>query len=618
MSPRPYRNARSPALLALQSVLLAATSVWALWLVAAQTLLWTPLLRSLINAHAPKIRLEYQYAWSIVPGVVHVRGFVLTGQDRSVEWRLALDQARTFIPVGQLASRIFHAQHVRAHGVAFALRRRLPPDEVAPERVRGLPLIPGLPDLPRREEGPDDNLPDFRYRLFTVWLEDVTADQVRQIWIDGWRMDGTAEVAGAFYLKPVRDVLVAPGELHVERASVNGLSQPVADGVQGTLRVSIGHFDPRGITLQRFFGTVDVDAELRGRIAGLEALGARGGAGPAEVRARVRRGRLESGGLTADLDRLSWRGVLADHAQVRGDAAPLVRVGATISGARMPRTASRAESIRAVLTGGPFDFGRPRLPDHAELDVKGGAIADLRHLGAKLFRDRRVETGRGAFTAHLEGPLHRLGGWARVSLRGVRVAAKGVKVRGDARIAARIRALDLGSGADLTGTQVAIEHGRLVPDLEIGPGWWGRARLRKARIRFHPLRLDADLDARCRDARPIVGVYARAAGLPDFLNSLFGMDGLIVYGSAHAGRGWFSVPEITAEGDNASVRATLREDDAGRRGAALLSAHGISIALDLDGGGSSLHLFGPGDFFADRQKDIRAQPMGRRAPRRPR
>jgi hypothetical protein len=303
---------------------------------------------------------------------------------------------------------------------------------------------------------------------------------------------------------------------------------------------------------------------------------------------------------------------------VRGDARPQVSIEAAFTGARMPQLASRAESIRAVLSGKTFDFGRPRLPDRAKMDFEGGAIEDVRRIGARLFRDRRVESGRGAFAAHLEGPLHRLAGWARVSLRDVQVATKGLKVRGDARVWARIRSFDSDTGAVLTGTRVAIDHGRLVPDMEIGPGWWGRGRLRSARIRFHPLRLDADLDARCRDARPIVGVYAREAGLPDFLNSLFGMDGLIVYGSAHAGRGWFSVPEITAEGNNASVRATLREDDAGRRGAALLTAHGISIALGLDGGGSSLHIFGPGDFFADRQNEIRAQPMGRRAPRRPR
>jgi hypothetical protein len=91
------------------------------------------------------------------------------------------------------------------------------------------------------------------------------------------------------------------------------------------------------------------------------------------------------------------------------------------------------------------------------------------------------------------------------------------------------------------------------------------------------------------------------------------MDGLSVRGSAHAGRGWITVPEVSAEGNGASVSATLRHDGQGQVGAALLTVHGITFALDLDGG-SSLHLFGPGGFFADRQREVRAMPMGRRAP----
>ncbi|MGZ6126479.1 MAG: hypothetical protein ACXWLR_16030, partial [Myxococcales bacterium] len=83
----------------------------------------------------------------------------------------------------------------------------------------------------------------------------------------------------------------------------------------------------------------------------------------------------------------------------------------------------------------------------------------------------------------------------------------------------------------------------------------------------------------------------------------------------HAGRGWVSLPELVAEGDGASVRATLRQDPGSQRGAALLTVSGISVALDLDGGGSSLHLFGPGDFFAERQREVRAIPLARRAPR---
>jgi len=280
--------------------------------------------------------------------------------------------------------------------------------------------------------------------------------------------------------------------------------------------------------------------------------------------------------------------------------------------------AAEAEVARARLAGDPIDFAKLRGPKFAALDLDGGGITDARRLGARLFHNRRVAGGSGSFSAHLEGPPDRLGGQARVALSRLRVRARGVIVRGDARIRARIARLDPRHGADLTGTRIAVDGGRLVPDEEISPGWWGRAVLTRARLRFDSARLDADLQARCRDARPIVGLYAHLSDLPGFLNSLFAMDGLVVHGSAQAGRGWVRLPEVRAEGNDASIRATLSKEGADQRGAAILTAHGISVALDLDGGGSSLHLFGPGDFFAERQREIRARPMGRRAPRRPR
>ena len=54
---------------AIRAVLLAPVLLWALYCVAAQALLWTPLLRKLINAQGPTVHLEYAFAWSVWPGI---------------------------------------------------------------------------------------------------------------------------------------------------------------------------------------------------------------------------------------------------------------------------------------------------------------------------------------------------------------------------------------------------------------------------------------------------------------------------------------------------------------------------------------------------------------------
>jgi hypothetical protein len=627
----PDRSPRSLVLGAARGVLLALACAWALWLLGAQVFLWTPLLRNLINAHAPTVRIEYRSAWSWWPGTVHARGLVLVAQDRAVQWRLALDEVTTSIAIGQLSSRLFHATSVHARGMEFALRRRVPPWEMTADRLRGLPVIAGLEELPNREEGPDDDLPDWRYRLFSVWLEDIAASEVRQIWIDQWRVDGPSELAGAFYLKPLRQLLIAPGELRVHGATVNGVLVPVAAAVAGKLLVSIAKIDPRHLTMLRFFRAVDTDADLRGRISGIEVLGGSGGEGPARLSARMRKGRIEQGDLSFDAGPLTLRGVRARSAGARLTSGARMRAALSVRDARPRRWPARAKTVAAAFEGRSIDLAALEPPRRVALDVRGGRIDDARRLGARLFGNQRVEEGRGSFSAHLEGPLHRLAGTARVAFSSLRVAARGLQVHGQARAELHIADLDSSRGADLAGTRVFVDGGRLVPDQEIGRDWWGHAVLTRAQLRFHPLRLDAKVEARCRDARPIVGVYAHLKDLPGFLNSLFGMDGLLVRASLHAGRGWFLLPELNAEGNQASIRATLRQDARGQRGAALLTAHGIPVALDLDGGGSSLHIFGPGDFFAERQRELQAQPvvrpeppaqrrapLARRAPRLPR
>ena len=588
-----------------------------LWLIAAQALLWTPLLRRLLNAHAPRIHLQYTSAWSVWPGIVHARGFVLTGQDRGVEWRLALDELEADIAIGQLPSRLFHATQVHARGIRFALRRRAFVRGETPGFVRGLPAIDRFGPIPFKEEGPEDDLPDSRYRLFSVWLEGIEGSDVRQIWIDRWRVEGAAEVAGAFYLKPLRQVLVAPGVLRLHGATVTETATRVADGLQGTLQVSLRAFDPRRLTMERFFRSADADVALRGGFTGIRVFGGTGGQGPAAVLARMRRGRIEQATVSADLGAAEFQDVAAESAALRANVGEKARARFDLIAPSVRHASLRASRVRVDLSGEAPDFAALKPPAVAAVDVSGGRIDDARVLGRRLFRSRRVQAGKGSFDAHLEGPLHRLRGTARASLRRLAIAARGVNVRGDARVDARIADLDPWRGADLSGTRISVDDGRLVPDQEIGPGWWGRAVLPRARVRFDTLRLDADLEARCRDARPIVGVYAHLKDLPGFLNSLFGMDGLSVRGTAHAGPDWLFLPEVTAEGaDGASVRATLRENTHSQRGAALLTVHGISVALDLNGGRSSLHLFGPGDFFADRQREVRAMPLARRAPAR--
>ena len=58
--------------------------------------------------------------------------------------------------------------------------------------------------------------------------------------------------------------------------------------------------------------------------------------------------------------------------------------------------------------------------------------------------------------------------------------------------------------------------------------------------------------------------------------------------------------KLTADGDGASVHATLRTDRRGPDGAALLTVRGVSVGVEVSPSGKSVHLLGPGTWFGEK------------------
>ena len=600
---------------------------WALYFVSAQAFLCTPLLRRLVNAESPAIHLEYRSAWSAWPGRVHAEGVRLTSQDRGVQWQLDLDRVTASIAVWELPRRIFHATRVRAQGVSFALRRRIPGPEVTPERLEGLAPVAGFAPAPIAEEGPEDDLPDWRYRLFTVWLEDVAAGGVRSIWIDRMRLEGDVQAAGAFYLKPLRRALIAPAELWGDSLLLSHGRSRVAEQLRARAKLSLGPFDPRGVTRETVLRGLDLEAEGTGRLAGIaflsQAVGLplRGGTGPVRLQVRVERGVVQPGtAASAEVADAAARAgglaasvrLLSASFEVRRGAPARVRIEARDASAGPGEVAAARISLtRLELEGDAPDLGAPRPARRTTFDVRGGRLSDAGRLAAALgVPTGRVDGGHGAFALHLGGPSSRLSGWVRASLAAGRARIQGMALHGDVSVDASVRDLDPWRGGDLSGTQVRVDDARVVDrggEEDAAPGWWARIIATHARLRLGaaPL-IDGDVVARCRDARPIVGLYVRRADLPGFVSGLFSMDRLSVRLSVALGKDLVALRDLVAGGEGASIRATYLASGGRQDGAALLTVGGFPVGVGLGEGNGGIHLFGPGDWFSEQQARLQA------------
>jgi len=624
-------------------VLAVPLALWALWIVGAQIFFFTPAFRSLLNSESPAIHIRYRWAWSVWPGTVHMRGMVLTSQDRKVQWQLGIDRLTTSVALSDLSRRMFHATKVHADGVTFALRRRIPKYQVTPDKLEGLPEIEGFPSVPLGEEGPDYDVPDWNYHLWSVWLEGTDATSVKQIWVDRIRLEGGAHLAGAFYLKPIREVLVAPAVIEGKKLALAYGGRLLSD-LDLALRVKIGPIDPRGMRIDTFVRATDVDIEGKGQLEGLEALqrlfsGERlsGGAGPVRFAIHVQAGEvLPPTSLSAELARFTVRdGHLS--ATAAGLSAlldlpagpPPLEARGRLEVRGISSSGAKIESVAAAIDGLPRDLANPSAPRRARLDVRGGRVEDARSLAEALGVRDRVEEGKGTFAAHLEGPFDHLAGRARVALSGLRGKAASATLNGNLTVDVNVQALDPRRGADLSGTRISVDSAHEVHESgedDTRPGWWAHLDVPRLQLRFAapgdaPV-ADADLAGRCRDARPIVGLFARAQDLPAFVRGLFAMDDLKLVGSAIAGRSWFALRKVTADGDGASIHAALRNDPRGSNGAALLSVHGLSVGVELSPSGKSVHLLGAGSWFGgkvaqlDPAEALDRLPRARREPPR--
>lgn len=245
---------------------LALVGAYLAYLVGINLFMSTGLFDMAINGDPRALDIHFDRGWSVRPGRVHASNLSVRSRDGSLEWILHINEVQFDISFLALARQRFQVSNVHGVGGLFRLRSRLDPSEVTPERLAGIPPIDGFPAVPIRpfQQCAASEWDDSRYHLWTIQLESVRADAVREIWVDRYRIDGDNSSTGRFYLKPVRAVEVGP--LHTEFRD-NGLSvdrEPWVEGVSGTADFTAPRFDPRTGGGSAFFQRMSLAVESHG------------------------------------------------------------------------------------------------------------------------------------------------------------------------------------------------------------------------------------------------------------------------------------------------------------------------------------------------------------------
>jgi hypothetical protein len=446
--------------------------------IAINVFLSTPLFARVVNGKPQTLDVHYSRAWSIVPWRIHARNLSIRGRDSNVEWSLHIDEVRFAVTWSGLARQRFEASHVRGRGVTFRLRQRLDAPPTSPEDWAGLPPIEGLAPYgvrPPPEPSPEE-WSDSAYNLWTVHLEDVLAEDTREVWIDRTRFAGGARVAGRFYLKPIRAVDVGPVEVTILHGSASADGAPVAEALDGTkLGVTVTRFDPRttdGDLIHHVSGDVEARAQIPdvARLplplpSGVTLLGTaaveraavhvRSGVVQRESQVRLK-ARVDAHGrthrvtamtrLSADVDRdsagkgdrLTFAAELADVAVYRRDSSHV-----------SARPFLRAARVDVSGDSRDLDLGRPLADMHVAVDMEDSRLLIARALTHYIPPTAAiaVENGKATVQAHLDlwPGEQRASGHATLHAHDLDLRLAKLRVRGRTSLTARFDSYDSAS-----------------------------------------------------------------------------------------------------------------------------------------------------------------------------
>lgn len=209
---------------------------------------------------------DYAEAWTLWPGVVHVRGLRVFIEDHNVQSLIAIERATVHVSLHELPFKVFHATSVRGSGLSVRFRHKVMPESRDAPAVSALPEIPRFEDPPVFEAtAPEAPVSDADYALWTIHLEDVDV-RAKEVFVEQFQYVGPARAVGAFRLMPARHLWVGPARLLLGPGRVLAAGRDALRSFSGTIDCTVHPFDvriPQGLEV---FRNISARLSLHGNV----------------------------------------------------------------------------------------------------------------------------------------------------------------------------------------------------------------------------------------------------------------------------------------------------------------------------------------------------------------
>ena len=616
-----HEHRSAPWLLGLRLAFLATAGMFLLYLLVANVILRTHLLRGWLGAHPQELLVEYRTAWSLYPGHVEVRDLAIRHQDKNIQLHLGLERAKLHLSLWALTQRTLLVDHLDVQGGTFRLTHKSVSLEGNEGRIRAFPSIEGLtePFVPHARPG--------GAHPWTVEIDAITAT-MREVWTMEYRYRGEADVTGAFRVRPHHEIYVAPSVMVTHGGLLSLGDRELIRGGEGRVEATLDSFDPsvlHGIAIVRqLSGGVQQTGELASlaSVADTYFPGANvhldQGTGPIEITTRLDHGVFQPGGrvtyrsgdAVVQVGSVKVAGDLDTVTRVEGPSEhPVVSVEATMAkGVAFPAGSSaegHALDLRDVRSSVTFDradivaIGETKVT-RAATSTKSAHVADL-HAWQPIAPEGWTFDG-GALTVaaqakydggHLDGRVD-----ARLAGAALGMSTFGIKASGKA--ASAITSEDVskdflfrGLAADLDGIAVRLLRGRT-------EGLWMRARTRTMRVSTDGS-AEAEIAVESGPGARIVELFSRLAHVPDVAADATSGTELRALLHFRARPGELALTVKEAKNGALEGRGRIRKTTAaGATGAFLVSVGPLHAGIEIAPGGVSVMPLADGAWLDER------------------
>jgi hypothetical protein len=238
------RNAHGRTPKWLRVVLYVVVGTFLFYLLAANIVLRTHLLRGWLSKNEKELKVEYSSAWSLYPGHVTARNLAFRYSDSNIQMYIGLERADVRFDPFALLDHTVRISKLQAEGATFLFRLKQETVEGSEARIAAFPPIDGFASPPLEHKIAKPPIPDAEYKLWTIELSDVTAS-LREVWTMEFRYRGDATLSGGFHLKPKRELWVYPSVMLTNGGLLSLGDRDLIRGGEGRLEVQIDPYDTR-------------------------------------------------------------------------------------------------------------------------------------------------------------------------------------------------------------------------------------------------------------------------------------------------------------------------------------------------------------------------------------